>query len=764
MLPVPKLREGWSTFFLALCLVLLSSYTILQADLIEGLEILLVVSLVSYLAGFLLAKSRFTSHTAVVFSFVYALFTIGLLIGLAFYPAEMSWLERLLDMPQRQLEWLDKAFSGGTSRDGLIFIMHTSVIYWVLGHTAAWYTFRNQQIWRVVLPSGILLFSVIYYYYGDRPLWILLALYTITALLYISRTYLAEQEQQWQQALMRYKRTTTFNFLTAGFIITLLALIGSSFLPTPAIAANASLNDAIGGRHPVVQNIEETWTRLFASLRTYGGQVSDPYMGTLPLGGPRNVGTTLIMDVQVGEPLPYAYWQATSYQTYENGQWVATPGEQIVHIPDDGLLNTPLTVGREVVTQRVRNYVPNTAVLYGLPEIVGSNRQIRVTQQQDADGRSLVSSVQSRYILQQGDEYTTYSRLSVIDETSLRRAGQTYPSWIDPYLQLPQSLTEETVALATKLTEPYDNHYDKAIVVRDYLRRTITYNDQISAPPDDVDPVHYVLFERQEGYCNYYASAMVLMLRSQGIPARMVAGYAAGEFIPEANVYRVRANDAHTWVEVYFPRYGWIPFEPTASLSIVNRPAGEGEDGLALAESEPLPPLPTNPEADEFVPEEELFLNPDDFERNNPATAVGEGNTNEGFFANIDPVRVVQASGAGLTMLLAGLVLFAANKVNIRIESNVVESYGRLDKWGTWLGVAADPTDTPFERAERLSTAVPEATQPIHNLTHHYVLQTYSSHPAAADQYTPAEEWRILRPLLLRHILRHKLATIRRRF
>ncbi len=109
--------------------------------------------------------------------------------------------------------------------------------------------------------------------------------------------------------------------------------------------------------------------------------------------------------------------------------------------------------------------------------------------------------------------------------------------------------------------------------MRDYLRKNISYNDQIDAPPDGVDPVHYTLFVTQEGYCNYYASAMAIMLRSQGVPSRVVSGYAQGEYDETSQSYRVRANNAHTWVEVYFPQYGWIQFEPTASLPLIDRPA-----------------------------------------------------------------------------------------------------------------------------------------------------------------------------------------------
>ncbi|HNG20294.1 MAG TPA: transglutaminase-like domain-containing protein, partial [Candidatus Obscuribacter sp.] len=86
---------------------------------------------------------------------------------------------------------------------------------------------------------------------------------------------------------------------------------------------------------------------------------------------------------------------------------------------------------------------------------------------------------------------------------------------------------------------------------------------KITAPPPDKDPLEYFLFEIKEGYCDYYASAMATMLRSVGIPARTASGYAEGTFDEESKVFFVTAADAHTWVEVYFPEYGWVEFEPT---------------------------------------------------------------------------------------------------------------------------------------------------------------------------------------------------------
>jgi hypothetical protein len=84
--------------------------------------------------------------------------------------------------------------------------------------------------------------------------------------------------------------------------------------------------------------------------------------------------------------------------------------------------------------------------------------------------------------------------------------------------------------------------------------------------------VDYFLFELKRGYCDYYASAMVILARAAGIPARLVTGYLSGTFDETTGQYRVTAADAHSWVELYFPSYGWIEFDPTARLSAIERP------------------------------------------------------------------------------------------------------------------------------------------------------------------------------------------------
>src|SRR5262249_10879019 len=135
-----------------------------------------------------------------------------------------------------------------------------------------------------------------------------------------------------------------------------------------------------------------------------------------------------------------------------------------------------------------------------------------------------------------GMSYTTTSWVSVADATSLRRAGIEYPAWVmEQNLQLPPTVTDRTRQLAQELTRGRTNNYARALAIQDYLR-TLNYSEDIPAPPLGRDVVDYFLFDTRTGYCDYFASSMVVMLRTLGVPARMAAGYATGDYIQERGV------------------------------------------------------------------------------------------------------------------------------------------------------------------------------------------------------------------------------------
>jgi len=159
--------------------------------------------------------------------------------------------------------------------------------------------------------------------------------------------------------------------------------------------------------------------------------------------------------------------------------------------------------------------------------------------------------------------YEGVSNLAEASPEKLRgSAGEVSTDIAKRYLQLPAKLDARVAALALRVTAGATNPYDKAAAVEEYLRSSLGYTLQLPKTLPE-DPVADFLFRRKQGHCEYFASAMAVMLRSLGIPTRVVNGFRGGEFNDLTSTYIVRASSAHTWVEAYFPSYGWITFDPT---------------------------------------------------------------------------------------------------------------------------------------------------------------------------------------------------------
>jgi len=220
----------------------------------------------------------------------------------------------------------------------------------------------------------------------------------------------------------------------------------------------------------------------------------------------------------------------------------------------------------------------------------------------------------------------------------------------------------------------------------------------------------------------------------------LVSGYAQGEYDEPVQSYRVRAENSHTWVEVYFPAYGWIHFEPTQSIPVAERPSS-GTVGIGSGED--IEPVPSG----DLFPMDD----PTDFESgggfldNLGDTAAEQGVSNQ--------VAWWQIALGVLILLMAGAAAFFGYQYNRRIESDVDRSYGRLGDWARWLGAPWRTTQTPYEQADSLVTVIPEGRQPVRNLTRQYVLQRFSPHGADGGSIDPLQEWKQLRPLLIKRRL-----------
>jgi protein-glutamine gamma-glutamyltransferase len=159
--------------------------------------------------------------------------------------------------------------------------------------------------------------------------------------------------------------------------------------------------------------------------------------------------------------------------------------------------------------------------------------------------------------------YTVVSDIGSPSPAALRADSHPVPAELRLlYLRLPDKLDPRIEELARQVTASATNDYDRADAIQRYLRDNYGYSlNPPSIQPDD--PVGSFLFKSKEGYCEYFAAAMVLMLRSVNVPARIVNGFQTGTYNRLGGDFIVRARDAHSWVEVYFPGYGWFPFDPT---------------------------------------------------------------------------------------------------------------------------------------------------------------------------------------------------------
>ncbi|MEO1286595.1 MAG: transglutaminaseTgpA domain-containing protein [Chloroflexota bacterium] len=255
----------------------------------------------------------------------------------------------------------------------------------------------------------------------------------------------------------------------------------------------------------------------------------------------------------------WSYWRGYAYDTYNGQAW--TQSEKIIQeIESDSSffqLDDPENWGDDLFVQTfyIQQPMPNVLWAGGDPEmVIAPARSIGVDQ---------TGGIYLGQALEAGMIYNVLSNRIEFDPDALRTDSGNYPNNItDTYLQLPDTVTERTRQLAYDLTSDAPTAYDKVIAIRDHL---LTYPYDFFPPPQlpDTDSVDQFLFVDQTGFCEMYVSAMIVMLRELGIPARFVVGYGSGEYNPFTALYEVRANHAHSWVEVYFADHGWVPFDPT---------------------------------------------------------------------------------------------------------------------------------------------------------------------------------------------------------
>jgi hypothetical protein len=268
---------------------------------------------------------------------------------------------------------------------------------------------------------------------------------------------------------------------------------------------------------------------------------------------------------------PQHYWRGAVFAVYNSTGWEP-------FAPQDRASGqagaSDVEAGRYLLRQSFDLQVQHDENLFSVNNPVSTSAEVaaRIVA---PDGTALVQGQASAYSVTSLATRATSTQLLV----DMRRYP---PDILEGYLQLPDTVPARVRELAAHVVEGVTTPYEKATRVQDYLRTTYRYMLDVPRAPAGQDLVDYFLFDAPGGYCSYYASSMVVMLRAVGVPARLATGFATGEYDLARGAYRVPAAAAHAWVEVYFPSYGWVEFEPTASRSAF--------DYAALITPTPQPP------------------------------------------------------------------------------------------------------------------------------------------------------------------------------
>ncbi|HEV2035534.1 MAG TPA: transglutaminase domain-containing protein [Candidatus Dormibacteraeota bacterium] len=347
--------------------------------------------------------------------------------------------------------------------------------------------------------------------------------------------------------------------------------------------------------------------------------------------------------------------------------------------------------------------------------------------------------------------YTVTVNYSNATDAELKAAGTDYPNWLAPYSRVPQSgyrppeVLNRIHQLALTVTAGATTPYDKAVAIEAFLRNTNNFKYTLNPQPKrplNVDPIDWFLFSSNQGYCEFFATAMGDMLRSLGIPTRLVNGFGPGALDNNIGGLVVRSLDAHTWVETYFPNYGWIPFEPTNDgvYNTINR-GNPGGANLCLRENGCFTP-PTTP--------------------GKPGALPGPG----GHTGNIDPGNSggvasafrFRAPDAGTMTKIFGVLLallllaFAATTRYLRPRT-VMTVWKRTLLLVRLAGAERRPGETPLELGRRMAQNFPEASDPLRLLAGGFVVAAYAPPDLAeTGRSSVMEAWSALRPLLLRRI------------
>ncbi|MCH7578899.1 MAG: transglutaminase domain-containing protein [Chloroflexi bacterium] len=746
---VPREPAGWRrvfwwedvlSFLLLSALVLAVVDSVYRAGWVDEMPSLYPLAFIGLLMAAMLARVRWPEAVIHLLALPVGA-AVSLATILSIVPGATPWA-RYEELHERMGAWFNVAFNGGISNDELPFIVLVVPLAWIAAYLSSWAVFRWQNVWLALIPAGFLLLSNVSYFSDQFSFSVLVFL--LAAVLLVTRLHLMSRSKSWREQDTPYPPFLSLSVLHITFWLAIVLLLAAWIMPQAG--ESGPLASAWEGATSPITERATGLSRLFVSVRGPQSASVHRFEDIVPFQGPIELPDTLVLDV-LTEPLDQRrYLRSETFEVYTPTGW-----QQSRRIDRD-LEADEITRVDRLVQERspISIFITSKGETGDNVFTIGQPRRVnRGTTVQWNVAVDDVVSVEITNGVREGSTYQAVGSLSVATEDDLRAVsdpalGLDYPTALQSlYTGLPPRFhdhPDRIHGLATDLSVGEPNIYDKAVAIEDYLR-TFPIDLEIPVTPRDRDTIDYFLFDLQRGYFDYHASAMVVMLRSMGIPSRLAIGYVLqpSERVSGSDRYLVTEQSAFAWPEVYFPGYGWIEFNPTPSQPRIQRSEpvavtiGDDEDGGGGAGSLGLENLPGQLGAD------------------GDASSVSFGggsssNRNLWVLAGIAAGIAAMASlGAGWGRYLWVRGIGGAPAAARRWEQTL--------RLASWSGNAPDPAQTPHEYASSLRERV-RGLDDVELLADDYVSQRFGRGSDDATDTRLDEAWEHVRNGLLRKLLR----------
>ncbi|HVN53818.1 MAG TPA: transglutaminase-like domain-containing protein [Anaerolineaceae bacterium] len=741
-----------------------------------GLERIEYLTFLGIVLGLALGQSKFSPRVVQLLGLAYTIIVVPWQM-VSEQTKDALWSDRLASLVGRLTIVTNQFLNHHVVDDSILFITLMAFLFWLLGMTAGYTLTRYGNPWTAILPTGLTLFIINNYDSTLPSSGRFIGTFLFFALLIIGRLTYLRYKTNWQERGIVQSPEAGLDIGKAVIAAVIVLVLLTWTAPAIASSSESARQFWESISHPW-DTVRNRFSDAVASLKGSVGLVADFYGDSMQLGTGTHLGNDLVMKIDASSPQPPGsryYWRARSYDTYSSRDgWHTTITNQKTFSPKDSEIKYPNWVGRETIQFTISSRISQLRTVYTGPAPLWISRPGDLVLDYADDGSADVATILATPPIKAGETYQVRSWVGTPGIVDLQKSGDTYPQWVsDHYLQLPDHFSPRVKELARTITRGTKNPYDAADAITKYLRSNITYQNSVPSAPIGVDPIEYFLFDVKGGFCNYYASAEVLMLRSLGIPARMSVGFAQGQ-VQQGNdtTFYVRYRDAHAWPEVYFNGYGWVEFEPTVSQPDRQLPAaslaGAGEG------ANQLPDMYLNA-ANRGLAREDTNL---------PEKPTGDRSTTvPSVPVRRLPTTVWLGFGLGCLMLVWGSYNLLRYRfqgtafpilLNEAIEqrgitapiwlrlwvsrvslSPVQKAYNGINRSLRILGKTAPVSATPTERAISLSAVLPSATEPTNILVNEYERDQYSKNPG--DNTAAHLAWKKIWNLTIRSLIRRLL-------